>query len=96
MPAQDQAGPDTLEGVLERIIFFNEENHYCIAEFRPGDEGGKATIVGTLPGIQCGETLRLTGTWIRHPKHGDQFKIATFSSEPGQWPGTRNRQSLRQ
>src|SRR5258706_8334514 len=25
----------TLTGVLERIIFHNEENHYTIAEFRP-------------------------------------------------------------
>ena len=29
--------PDHLRGVLERIVFFNEENHYTIAEFRPGD-----------------------------------------------------------
>lgn len=81
MPDRSQTGSDTLEGVLERIIFFNEENHYCIAEFRPGDEGAKVTIVGTLPGIQCGETLRLTGSWVRHPTHGDQFKITSFSSE---------------
>ncbi|RKX34165.1 MAG: ATP-dependent RecD-like DNA helicase [Verrucomicrobia bacterium] len=81
MPDRSQAGSDTLEGVLERIIFFNEENHYCIAEFRPGDEGAKVTIVGTLPGIQCGETLKLTGSWVRHPTHGDQFKISSFSSE---------------
>ena len=26
---------DTLTGVLERIIFFNEENHYTIAELKP-------------------------------------------------------------
>jgi hypothetical protein len=25
----------TLTGVVERIIFLNEENHYTIAEFRP-------------------------------------------------------------
>jgi exodeoxyribonuclease V alpha subunit len=81
VPDRAKAGSDTLEGVLERIIFFNEENHYCIAEFRPGDEGTKVTIVGALPGVQCGETLRLSGSWIRHPQHGDQFKIISFSSE---------------
>ncbi len=81
MPGRSPTEAETLGGVLERIIFFNEENHYCIAEFRPGDGSSKVTIVGTLPGVQCGETLKLTGTWVRHPQHGDQFKINDFSSE---------------
>jgi exodeoxyribonuclease V alpha subunit len=39
------------------------------------------TIVGALPGVQCGETLLLTGEWTRHAQHGAQFKIATHKSE---------------
>ncbi len=70
-----------LKGVLERIIFFNEENHYCIAEFRPDQSKEKTTIVGNLPGVQCGETLSLTGTWTRHPQHGAQFKVESSHSE---------------
>jgi len=72
---------DTLTGVLERIIFLNEENHYTIAEFRPEDGGDKVTIVGALPGAQCGETLYLTGQWTRHAQHGDQFRVASFKAE---------------
>ncbi|MEK7861080.1 MAG: helix-hairpin-helix domain-containing protein, partial [Chloroflexota bacterium] len=33
-----------------------------------------------LPGVQCGETLQLTGEWTKHAQHGAQFKIATFKS----------------
>jgi len=73
--------PDALKGVLERIIFLNEENHYTIAEFRREDTDGKVTIVGALPGVQCGETLHLRGQWTRHREHGDQFKIESFASE---------------
>ena len=89
--------PSSLTGVLERIIFFNEENHYTIAELRPdalppaavkatASAPGEAatdrvTIVGALPGVQCGETLQLTGEWTRHAQHGAQFKIVTFKSE---------------
>lgn len=69
-----------LTGVLERIIFSNEENHYTIAEFRAGDGSEKTTIVGTLPGVQCGETLHLEGEWTRHSQHGQQFKIKGFRS----------------
>ncbi|HUL54526.1 MAG TPA: helix-hairpin-helix domain-containing protein, partial [Opitutaceae bacterium] len=73
--------PDTLAGVLERIIFLNEENHYTIAEFRREDTDEKVTIVGPLPGVQCGETLHVRGAWTRHSQHGDQFKVEAFTSE---------------
>lgn len=81
----------TLTGVLERIIFFNEENHYTIAEFRPDlppaatapkpARPEPVTIVGPLPGVECGETLHLTGEWTHHTQHGAQFKVAAFKSE---------------
>lgn len=83
----------TLTGVVERIIFLNEESHYTIAEFRPDTPSsakaseGKAgrpeavTILGALPGVECGETLHLTGEWTHHAQHGAQFKIAAFKSE---------------
>jgi exodeoxyribonuclease V alpha subunit len=81
----------TLTGVLERIIFLNEENHYTIAEFRPDVPPAQraeakarpelVTIVGALPGVECGETLHLAGEWTRHAQHGAQFKIVKFKSE---------------
>jgi exodeoxyribonuclease V alpha subunit len=81
--------PSILTGVVERIIFLNEENHYTIAEFRPElprtadakERSEAVTIVGALPGVECGETLHLTGEWTRHAQHGAQFKIAAFKSE---------------
>ncbi|MES2691990.1 MAG: ATP-dependent RecD-like DNA helicase [Verrucomicrobiota bacterium] len=92
MPAPVSRPPAaTLTGVLERIIFLNEENHYTIAEFRPDvppaerpDSKARpelVTIVGALPGVECGETLHLSGEWTKHAQHGSQFKIAGFKSE---------------
>ena len=69
MSARSSPAPsDALTGVVERIIFLNEENHYTIAEFRPDAPAADAakarpepvTIVGPLPGVECGETLHLT------------------------------------
>ncbi|TAG29621.1 MAG: ATP-dependent RecD-like DNA helicase, partial [Verrucomicrobia bacterium] len=62
-------------------MFLNEDNHYTIAEFRPDEGDEKVTIVGALPGVQCGETLHLHGSWASHAQHGSQFKIERFSSE---------------
>jgi exodeoxyribonuclease V alpha subunit len=92
-PPSRPSATATLTGVVERIIFLNEENHYTIAEFKAevaatAPASGKdkekptaVTIVGALPGVECGETLHLTGEWTRHAQHGDQFKIVTFKSE---------------
>jgi exodeoxyribonuclease V alpha subunit len=88
MPPPTPPPPAALTGVVERIIFLNEENHYTIAEFRPealparsGGKAGAVTITGVLPGVECGETLQLTGEWTRHAQHGDQFRVTTFKSE---------------
>lgn len=92
MPPPASSPPSaTLTGVLERIIFLNEETHYTIADFRPDVPVSEraenklrpdlVTIVGALPGVECGETLHLAGEWTRHAQHGSQFKIAKFKSE---------------
>ena len=70
-----------ITGVLERIKFFNEENAYCVAEPSVAEGKETITILGNLPGIQCGETLELNGEWTQHSTHGDQFKIHKFKSE---------------
>lgn len=75
------APTERIKGVLERIIFFNEENNYCIAELDEEGKKEKTVVVGQLPGVQCGETLEVAGRWTRHPAHGPQFKVESFRSE---------------
>jgi len=78
--ANRQTRDQSITGVLERIIFYNEENAYCIAEVAVAEGRQPVTILGNLPGVQCGETIELHGEWTRHPQHGDQFKVADFKS----------------
>jgi exodeoxyribonuclease V alpha subunit len=72
---------ESIDGVLERIIYSNEESAYCIAELRRLNSREQLVIAGVLPGVQCGETLRVQGHWTRHAQHGDQFKVASFESK---------------
>ncbi len=70
---------EQLTGVLERIIYSNPENHYCVGELR--DETGiNRTVTGVMPNVQCGETLELEGIWEVHNKHGRQFKVTSCKS----------------
>jgi len=77
-PLIPRPGEKTLRGVLERIIYYNDENNYCIGELKPDSKSPAITITGTLPQVQCGETLELLGQWVSHPVHGDQFKSREF------------------
>jgi exodeoxyribonuclease V alpha subunit len=66
---------DTLEGILERITFFNEENNYTVAKLQSGHSRDLITIVGNLPDPNPGETLRIQGQGIVNAKFGRQFKV---------------------
>ena len=72
------------EGVVERIVFFNEENHFCIAQVRPTSKElkgeGMVTAKGVMPNLECGETVALRGEWIRHQTYGLQMKVDSFES----------------
>ncbi len=68
----------TLEGHLERITFYNPENHYTIARLRVGKIENPTTVVGHMPGVNPGDTLKIRGHWETHTRYGQQFKVAQF------------------
>ena len=70
----------TLEGVLERIVFFNEENSFTVARLQVVGKKDLITIVGTLPLPTPGETLRLKGQWVVDTKFGQQFRVESCLS----------------
>jgi exodeoxyribonuclease V alpha subunit len=63
--------------MVEDIIFRNENNLYTVATLNTQD--GKATIVGYIPFINIGETIRAEGEWIYHPSYGEQLEISNVS-----------------
>ena len=77
----DQKNDVSLEGVLERITFYNEENGFLIGKLKGQTKSEEIAVVGKAPKVQCGETLLLTGTWTNHPKHGRQFSFTSFESK---------------
>lgn len=72
----------TIEGVVERIVFFNEENCYCVASLKPSKKGlGAVTITGVMPSLQCGETVSVCGEWSAHASYGAQIKVRSFETK---------------
>ena len=70
----------TLEGVLERIVFFNEENSFTVARLQVPGKKDLVTIVGALSLPTPGETLRLKGQWVVDTKFGQQFRVESCLS----------------
>jgi exodeoxyribonuclease V alpha subunit len=63
--------PDCL---VERITYYNPENGYTVLRLAARGYPELVTVIGNLPEITPGESLRLSGEWTNHPQHGKQFK----------------------
>lgn len=72
---------EQISGYIERITFHNGENGYTIAHLIMPKHKDTVCIVGIMPGIQPGETVRCFGEWKNHLVHGKQFIIDHFRVE---------------
>jgi exodeoxyribonuclease V alpha subunit len=67
---------EEIEGVLIDIIYQNEINSYLIGVLETENE--EITIVGYMPFISMGDSLKLIGKYVEHKEYGTQFKVETF------------------
>lgn len=72
-----------IEGVIEDIIFRNEENGYTVAYLSHGNVID--TIVGKFLKVNVGENVRLNGKYVTNNKYGEQF---AFDSSETIYPNT--------
>src|SRR5215472_1940693 len=79
--AQAVQAAETLEGILDQVLFINENSGYSVAvvvvELEHGDSR-RVTVVGNLAGLEVGSTIRAQGGFERHPRFGEQFHIVDF------------------
>ena len=71
---------EKITGTIEDIIFYNEDNGYCVADIDSG--GVLITIVGNIMGISPGESITVEGEYKTHPVYGHQFSVCAFSKTP--------------
>jgi exodeoxyribonuclease V alpha subunit len=77
---QTRAAPATLDAVLERITYANQETGYTVARVATARSSDLLTVVGPLLGAQPGESLRLRGRWASHPQYGRQFQVEAYQT----------------
>jgi len=64
----------SIQGEVITVVYHNPENGYVIARVDSPSEPGQVNVVGLLGDVAPGESLRMTGEWVEHPKFGRQFK----------------------
>ncbi len=70
----------TFSGSVEEIVYYNDENCYCVCDIDA--KGELITAVGTMPYISPGETVTLTGRFTIHHTYGKQFSVSEFVKTP--------------
>lgn len=76
---------ETLDGVVDKITYVNEENGYTIGRLKVPRQKQLVTIAGHLPAVNVGEGLRVDGHWVLHAQYGRQFQVVRYQTAA---PGT--------
>jgi exodeoxyribonuclease V alpha subunit len=62
-----------LQGIVERLTYASQDG-YTVLRLKVPGRADLATVVGHLPDVHPGESLKLTGVWVHHDRYGRQFK----------------------
>ena len=68
-----ETAPEVIEGIIEHIIYRNEDNGYTVFEIMTDRE--ELTAVGFFQFLNEGESVRAEGRFTEHPSYGRQFKV---------------------
>jgi exodeoxyribonuclease V alpha subunit len=70
---QSQMELQHLQGVVERLTYVTEDG-YTVLRLKARGHADLVTVVGHLPDLSPGESLKLEGRWVRHAQYGRQFQ----------------------
>ncbi|MCF3105976.1 AAA family ATPase [Streptomyces roseoverticillatus] len=77
-----------IEGIVDHLVLVAYDHHTVLRMTTTGSTPSEQTVTAVgkaLFGTQPGESVRLTGTWMRHPRYGEQFKTHMCERT---WPAT--------
>ena len=69
-----------ISGTVEDVIFQSADTGYTVCEIDCGD-GLPTVLVGNMPYIAEGDSLKATGRWVNHPTYGRQFKVEMYEKQ---------------
>ena len=67
-----------IEGVVENIIYRSDDTGYTVCSVKLDNRNEPITVVGKCPVLWAGETIKASGHWTKHARHGNQFQADTM------------------
>jgi exodeoxyribonuclease V alpha subunit len=75
MPApRNTPKSEVLRGLVDRVVFHNEDNGYCILKIVPEGRRDVVSLIGKAPRVVAGEEFEAKGIWEPNRDFGPQFK----------------------
>ena len=65
-----------ISGFVEKIVYKNNENAYCVLEV--SSKGEEYVLVGTFPYIAEGDYIEAEGEMTVHPVYGEQMQVRSY------------------
>ena len=73
-PPRNTAKSEVLRGLVDRVVFHNEDNGYCILKIVPAGRHDVVSLIGKAPRVVAGEEFEARGVWEPSRDFGPQFK----------------------
>ncbi len=68
------------EGVVEDIVFRNDQNGWTVAAVRLDGDRGRISAVGVMPFLSAGEHAVFDGELTEHKDYGKQIRVAAYET----------------
>ena len=67
---------EVLSGSVERVVFHNSENGFCVLRVQVRGLRELQAVVGRTPAVSPGQWITASGQWVNDRSHGRQFEAS--------------------
>ncbi|MDZ4401325.1 ATP-dependent RecD-like DNA helicase [Prosthecobacter sp.] len=78
-PPRNTTKAEVLRGLVDRVVFHNEDNGFCILKVVPQGRNDVVSLIGKAPRVVAGEEFEARGVWEPNRDFGPQFKADELS-----------------
>lgn len=69
----------SLKGEVTRVVYESDDSSFSILKL-VDEKGIEHTVTGPIVGAHEGQSLEVTGRWVKHKDYGRQLKVETYQS----------------
>lgn len=72
---------EELEGLVDSILFASDDGQFSVFRLCPVHQNSRLTVTVNAEPPLVGQQVHLTGSWVTHPRFGQQFKAVSIRLE---------------